>query len=71
MIRTGPGCVAAFAQGLYSDYTVNAAGNHGPVAAPLGRYLYGTNSGFRMGQGATEYLKYVRLINGKYTSPAP
>jgi hypothetical protein len=48
------------------DYTVNAAGNHGYLSLRAsGGYLYGTVRFPDWGRGATEYLKYVRLINGK------
>lgn len=49
------------------DYTVNAAGNHGYLSlrATAGGYLYGTIRFPEWGRGATEYLKYVRLVNGK------
>jgi hypothetical protein len=49
------------------DYTVNAAGNHGYLSlrATAGGYLYGSIRFPEWGRGATEYLKYVRLVNGK------
>jgi hypothetical protein len=48
------------------DYTVNAAGNHGYLSLRAsGGYLYGTIRFPEWGRGATEYLKYVSLINGK------
>ena len=48
------------------DYTVNAAGNHGYLSLRAsGGYLYGTIRFPEWGRGATEYLKYVRLVDGK------
>lgn len=48
------------------DYTVNAAGNHGYLSLRAsGSYLYGTIRFPEWGRGATEYLKNVRLIEGK------
>jgi hypothetical protein len=48
------------------DYTINAAGNHGYLALRAGGgYLYGSIRFPDWGRGATEYLKYVRLVNGK------
>ncbi|HQF10116.1 MAG TPA: hypothetical protein PLM53_17300 [Spirochaetota bacterium] len=48
------------------DYTVNAAGNHGYLSLRAsGGYLYGTIRFPDWGRGATEYLKNVRIYNGK------
>jgi hypothetical protein len=48
------------------DYTLNAAGNHGYLSLRAsGGYLYGTIRFPEWGRGATEYLKYVRLVDGK------
>jgi len=66
---TGPalGAWQASLQDYIGDYTVNAAGNHGYLSlrATAGGYLYGTIRFPEWGRGATEYLKYVRLINGR------
>ena len=48
------------------DYTVNAAGNHGYLSLRAGKQgVYGTVRFPEWGKGATEYLKNVRIANGK------